>query len=757
MQPMAVDPYSPCPCGSGQKFKWCCHKVESYADRAQKLYEGGQIEQALQALDEGLKKEPGNAWLLTRKALIQTRMNRPDDAQATLRLVLGKQPKHLGALVLMTRLMLETKGPSAGVVQLQQALGAFPASDRKGLAGLVKVVGAFLAEAGDFPAARKHLIFSLLLAQGEPDPAVVSTLQVIGGNPSISPWLKNADELSDAPDETVPTTKVRFLEALVWAEEGLWSSAAAAFETLASDPVAGAVAERNAGFCRLWLADDAAAVASLRRYAARIGATPEAVDIEALCQQVAPDAPDDLVEHVQLIWPLRDRSALLEALNADPTVHSEGTGPIDPDQENAPDVDQFALLDRPDPRHGRDDNPADDGSTLTQDQIPRVIGRAFVGQEIAALETYDDGRLDRLSERFSARAGAALAPAHPRTKVLGSFPRLQLALTWEWLLPDGIDPEEAHRLNREQGAALIRDVWPNIPLGFLRGRTPLQAATDGDAEVPLRAALFLLELSREPWRQGFDFGALRSRLNIPPEPVIDPETVDVTKLHLARLTLVPADRLSDETLVDLYDRSRAAALTDALEAAALALVARPEAIERLEIDSMALFRDLATIAAGRGDRAAAADWVRLGRQADPAAVRARNAPLWDMLDLRIRAQAEGPRLWVPELAVILERYRENVDATQLIMMGLIDMGLIEMVSSPDRPGEVSLDTRVLQTLLSEYGPRVTTASGRLGVSATRPEIWTPGSSTGSSGGLWTPGSTTKPAGPAGEKKIIITG
>ncbi len=45
---MAVlEPYSPCPCGSGQKFKWCCQKVEAYAERAQKLAVSGQIEAAL--------------------------------------------------------------------------------------------------------------------------------------------------------------------------------------------------------------------------------------------------------------------------------------------------------------------------------------------------------------------------------------------------------------------------------------------------------------------------------------------------------------------------------------------------------------------------------------------------------------------------------------------------------------------------------------------------------------------------------------
>ena len=58
-----VEPYSPCPCGSGQKFKWCCHKVECYTPtRAyRRLFEGGQAEAAIKTLDEGLRKEAGKS------------------------------------------------------------------------------------------------------------------------------------------------------------------------------------------------------------------------------------------------------------------------------------------------------------------------------------------------------------------------------------------------------------------------------------------------------------------------------------------------------------------------------------------------------------------------------------------------------------------------------------------------------------------------------------------------------------------------
>src|SRR5262249_19814560 len=198
------------------------------------------------------------------------------------------------------------------------------------------------------------------------------------------------------------------------------------------------------------------------------------------------------------------------------------------------------------------------------------------------------------------------------------------------------DPEQARRLNREHGAQLIREVWPETPMSFLRGRTPHQAAQAGDAEVPLRAAVFQLEHSREPWSEGFDFAALRNRLGIKPEPPIDPETADPATLHLSRLALVPADRLGDQKLVTLFRRARRFMITAAIEKAARALTGRPEAMERLEIEPLAVFGDLATLTAQHGRRDEAFDWVRRGRQADPAAKRARNAPQWDVLELRLR-------------------------------------------------------------------------------------------------------------------------
>src|SRR5207248_9089760 len=128
--------------------------------------------------------------------------------------------------------------------------------------------------------------------------------------------------------------------------------------------------------------------------------------------------------------------------------------------------------------------------------------------------------------------------------------------------------------------------------------------------------------------------------------------------------------------------------------------------ERHGDDAHRVYIDLASRASVADRPEEAAGGARRGRQADPAARRAARAPVWDMFEVRLKARTEPPEVWVGEIAAALDRYAEDPDASQVVMMGLIDLGLIRMVAHPERPGEVLLDSRPLQTLLAEYGPRV---------------------------------------------------
>ena len=753
---MAFDPYSPCPCGSGEKFKWCCHKVESYADRAQRLVETGQIDLALQTLEEGLRKEPGNAWLLTRKALIQIRADQADQAIATLRLILEKRPTHAGALILLTRLLLETEGPAAGARLLQEALSAFEPAKRSELGLLVRYVANVLTESGVVPAAVRHMELAQSLLGPEGDPKLAAATRALQANHAISLWRKNPDTFLPAPTGLSEPATERFNQAVGWALVGLWGQAAKEFEALSDDPVAGPRACRNLAFCRLYMVDSAAAVPLFRRYIASLGPTTEAVDLEVLAQEFDVPKGDDLVEKVELTWPLRDRARLIEILKADNTYLEEGEGPIDPDDPNSAEVARFAILDRP-----RIENASPD---LVFSDIPQVVGRLNVEQDKVKLETFDDGRMDALAERFMATASTTIPPAHPKTKAIAKAPRQDLALAWEWLMPEGVEPERVRALNDAQTAHLINHVWVKTPHRALRRRTPLQAAQAGDAEVPLRATVLRFErtIRQSAIASGrMDFEALRRTLKIPPEPSIDPATVDINTVHLARLALVPVDRLDDDKLAAYYRRARQFAIDDALERSALLIVDRPGVLDRPDIGPFSVYSDLAGLAAGDDRLEESAAWIRRGREAGASASKPVHPAAWDLLELRITATQAAPEVWVPAIGVVLDRYQADPRGTQIVLMNLIEMGILELRPNPENPSEMHLDTSKLATLMSRYGPRVTTASGRLGVSATKPAIWTPGSAPGggAGGGLWTPGSAPAAASPPppGPSKLILPG
>ena len=305
-----------------------------------------------------------------------------------------------------------------------------------------------------------------------------------------------------------------------------------------------------------------------------------------------------------------------------------------------------------------------------------------------------------LVERFTALAGQAIPPEHPKTKVLDKTTRTSLALSWDWLIPEGMEREVLRRLNQEQGARLIREHWPNTPMPYLGGRTPFRPrrrATPSSRSAPRSSSWNCTE----SWRDQVDFASLRASLNIPPEPAIDPETVKIGTLHLARLNLVPVERLDDERWPDLYRRARSVGQIDVLEAPrATWSTARGlgDGPYRPDGDLLRPGHAAAGPAGSRG--------VRLdppGPAGRPAAIRP-ETPRVGLLEVRIKARSEAPEVWVPELAVVLERYQDDPAASQAIMFTLLEMGLIEMQPNPDRPDDILVDTRAAASVDGRIRP-----------------------------------------------------
>ena len=91
---MALDHYSPCPCGSGKKFKWCCQPIHGHIEKAFRLDADGQHEAALRILEEVTDAHPSNPEAWGRKAQLLFQNGHLDEAENALQKALEINPKY---------------------------------------------------------------------------------------------------------------------------------------------------------------------------------------------------------------------------------------------------------------------------------------------------------------------------------------------------------------------------------------------------------------------------------------------------------------------------------------------------------------------------------------------------------------------------------------------------------------------------------------------------------------------------------------
>lgn len=737
-----ADPYSPCPCGSGQKYKWCCLKSEPYFERALRLEENGQLEMALKPLDEGLAKSPDSPLLSMRKAYLLLNLGQFEAGREVLDDILKRHPKHLSALSLRLHVLLELEGPSGAALAFQQAWSAAGAPERLELAPVAQAIGAGLAAQNSSLAAARH--FELAM-RGVGEVASISArhFSQLENSPTVPLAEKNPYTLAPAPESAPAEFRASFGRALEWARDGLWEAAAAAFELLSADPRGGAIADRNQGLCRLWFADDQAGLEAIRRFIARTPPGDDVLELEVLCQEIDDLPEGERVDLVQLSWPLRDRARLFEAIAGDRAIVQARPRLLDDDDPESPVVEAYLLLDR---------QRIEAAPGLTHDQIPQAEAQLLIGKDSLWLEALDDGRLDRLTDRVLALASRAIPPAHPRTKIVERWTKHSAALMRHPSFPADLPQGELKRLGREGSAHVLVEVWPKTPNPYLDWRTPFEASSIPELVLTLRAVLLRLRCTNEDWVASVDWDSLYRRLKLEPERAVDPVSVDVASLHLCRLGLVPIESLDDDRLIALYGRANRYGVRLPRNAAARRIAERPDLLARPEVDPRTILALLVIETGVGGDRAGADAWLRQGRELE-ARRRDRDPLFWDLVELQLRMNCEQPESWVPYLAVLLERAKSNVNANTRVLLRLVQLGLVRILPDSSRAEGFSLDLGILEGFLKEFGPRVQTADGRIGLGDRQDRVWTPNQAP-AGGGIWTPGST---AGPAERPPLILPG
>ncbi len=153
---MQLDQYSPCPCGSGKKLKFCkCVEQPQEYDKLMRLIEGGQELAAMDRINKMLAKTPNAAWLLAVKGELALGMQEIETFKETATRFLKLKPDNPLALIMkslaagldrepvenVANYLLEGLGesreslPSITIMAIDMLIQLLAASDKLSMAG----------------------------------------------------------------------------------------------------------------------------------------------------------------------------------------------------------------------------------------------------------------------------------------------------------------------------------------------------------------------------------------------------------------------------------------------------------------------------------------------------------------------------------------------------------------------------------------------------------------------------------------------
>ncbi|HYO26432.1 MAG TPA: hypothetical protein VEQ85_15935 [Lacipirellulaceae bacterium] len=624
---MAIDPYAPCPCGSGKKLKFCCADLAADIEKIDKLAASDQPHAALRHVEKLLAKEPDRASLLDIRAMLELSMHELDAAEKTLQHFQAKHPDNSSAHAQAALLAAALGDPAKAVARLQDALertgDAVPARVFEAIGG----VGHALLLTGDFVAARAHLLLYAGMAPSDDNRAIelLLRLNLQGGLPLL---LRENLQLHEAPEGI--KNRGAFDEAIRLARRGQWRRAEGEFAKLL-DPNAPppAVLYNLAVVCG-WQACGAELAQGLHAFAKLEVPIDEAVEAEALAQLVDPKLVDPKMESIRVTYLVRDDESATERLASDRRIENYELDPESLDEEEATRPrSTHILLDRAVPRSGAD---------LAADDAPNVLAFLSVygkrtDREARIELTTDRGeQADAAGKLIAEILGDAIGPEES-VEVVGEKSRSDEALSWRWRLPDDTPPAHRRRLLEQRRRRAILVDWTAAPRAALGGLSPQDAAGKPELRIPLMASVLIVEQAAVDPKERELFQELREKLGLPRAEAIDPSGVDWDRISLVRLARLDFAQTPDERLVQVFSRAAMSGAGVATLAAAEEIVKRDTLVEGVDQAYRQLVRSDPD-----PDRALA--WAAQAKQRAIAA--GKPAGTWALLELEVQIERGDP-------------------------------------------------------------------------------------------------------------------
>ncbi len=658
---MDSDPYHPCPCGSGNKLKFCCADVATEMEKVERQLASNQMRMALQGLDKLADAHPDSQWVLTALGATLINENQPGRAKDVLARLLKKHPQQPYANALFALAAFNEDGFPESKRAINRACKLSTAAFPDIMSSLAAAVSSARLEAGQFLAARQSLVLAMRLAGDDRRPALFQQLVALDGEGTIPYPLRSVRQPVELQGIDPSNDAVRMAGRL--AAVGCWDEAAKALDRLSEEHPDHAGLACNIGLYHAWDGDQAAAAVAFRKSARCETDFDTAVERELLAQLLEETA----LEHGV---PIRVRKFEIESVSRLLTRLDEFRRLVR--MEEDPDADEEGGSDRPAARYfvlHRELHETEDYASWGSDDVPQIIARVTIfdrdpeGDQAAQafLMGLEGDELEQSLELFRSAAGelAAAVDLGSEDDITGHISHDRLTLRWAGHIPTDAPGMVARTTLDQWWQRVIETGWPDTPLRPLGGKSPRQAGEDPSLKVALAAAVLALDAHADARHFLLPIERIREQLGVAaPAPLSVTEQTNLNALTLIQLGRVSLKDLSTEQFSQMMKRSTVVRQSRLLFAVLQEALERPEEL----IDNVArdrVYASLSGLSARSLRHEEALDWTRKGREhAEGQPHPFEHVLEWKMRELSLRI--EDPQ--DPQLTRLLEDLWQNYGA-----------------------------------------------------------------------------------------------
>ncbi len=555
---MQRDPYSPCLCGSGKKFKWCCAPIDEQVQKAYVQERNKQHEAALGILQNLTREHPKNAAVWCYYAEMLLNQEKLEDAGLAIDQALAvdsKQPRalYLKGIIKQTANDLQTAldyyrqaadvcDPAATLVMADIHLGISQCEtlQNRPIAAKAALDIAHRCEpASQVIQERLNHFFGVESEY----PSVVRK------NHAFKKMIKK-DALPIDVQQATQGGKLGKLHQLM---EKL-------VQQLSYDPAF----FYNLGLTRAWVGDNQGAIEALDQYVRQANQDQEAAEAWCLAEALSMGSPSDTEKDHTLFfraYRIVDFRRFVELLGADKQI-------VEVEQKNP--IILCRRLDRPLPAASE---------TLATFELPRIQVRIMIMPGEVWIYSHDPKRVETARAELEASWGDSVQFTRSFTQA-ASFPHL-VDQVLDFRVPEGLTTEQVQRLSNEMFRSYFEDQWAHRPFRVLQGNTPIDAVGHPVLRRKLQGMILLLEqvLANQKVPITYTMDDLRRKLGLADGPIIQTHEQSaapavIASLSAAELAALDVALLSEDDLKQAFATAKRLDANEIAGKFAQALVAK---------------------------------------------------------------------------------------------------------------------------------------------------------------------------------------